>query len=89
MRYGGKIRRERRPVVRRVVLDHQRQIEISAPLLGQREADQSAAVRGHEVDRLRRHTIGRQAEVTFVLTIFIVDDDDELSVAVEIGGFLY
>src|SRR5947199_393704 len=66
--------RECRPVVRGVVLDHQRQFELVAPLLGHRKADQSATVAGHEVDRLRRHFLRGNAEVTLVLAIFVIDD---------------
>ena len=33
----------------------------------------------HEVDRLRRDLFGRNDQVTFVLTILIIDEDDEFS----------
>ena len=80
--------RERRAVRRRVVLHHQRQIQLFASLFRQREADQSAAVFGHEVDRIRRDLLRGDAEIAFVLAIFVVDDDHELAAAIEVRGFL-
>ena len=69
--------RERRPEVGRVLLDHRRQLELVAALLGQREADQAAALARHEVDRLGRDLLGREDEVALVLPVLVVHDDDE------------
>ena len=44
-----------------------------------RQADQAAAVRRHEVDRLRRDLLGGDRQVAFVLAILVVDDDDHLA----------
>ena len=45
-------------------------------LLGQREADEPAAVAGHEVDGLGRNVLGGQGQVALVLAVFVVDHDD-------------
>ena len=66
---------------RRVLLDHQRDLELVEPLAGHRQADQAAAVLGHEVDRLGRHLLGGHRQVAFVLAILVVDDDDHLAAA--------
>ena len=55
---------------------HQGEIEFIAALLGEREADETAAVLGHKVDRVRSNFLGGEGEIAFVLAIFIVDEDD-------------
>ena len=45
-------------------------------LLGEGEADEAAAVAGHEVDGLGGDVLGGQGEVALVLAILIVDHDD-------------
>ena len=45
-------------------------------LLLEREADEAAAVGGHEVDVLGRDGLGRHAEVALVLAVLVVDEDD-------------
>ena len=65
---------------RRGVVDHhQRQLELADPLLGQREADEPAALTGHEVDGLRSHLLGRHHEVALVLAVAVIGDDDHLA----------
>lgn len=54
---------------------HHGQIEAIDLLTGKREADETAPVFGHEVDLLGRDLFRRAHEVTFVLTVFIVDQD--------------
>jgi hypothetical protein len=34
---------------------------------------------GHKIDGLRRHMFGGDDEIAFILTIFIVDEDDEFA----------
>ena len=63
------------------LLDHQRDLELVEPLAGHRQADQAAAVLGHEVDRLGRHLLGGHRQIAFVLAILVVDDDDHLAAA--------
>ena len=45
-------------------------------LLGEGEADEAAAVAGHEVDGLGRDVLGGQGEVALVLAVLVVDHDD-------------
>ena len=47
----------------------------------QREADQAAAVLGHEVDRLGRRHLRRDDEVALVLAVLVVDQDEHAAVA--------
>ena len=44
---------------------------------GHRDADQAAAVLGHEVDAVGGDELGRDDEVAFVLAALVVDDDDK------------
>ena len=60
-----------------VVLGHLVQAEHVAALAGEAEADEAARVHRHEVDRVRRRELRRDDEVTLVLAVRIVDDDDE------------
>ena len=69
------------PKRRLVPLGHRPQAELVAALLGQAEADQPAAVRRHEVDRLGRRELGGDRQVALVLAVGRVDDDDELALA--------
>src|SRR5262245_7738125 len=74
---------------RLVVVRHRAQGELVGALLGQRQADQPACVRGHEVDRLGGRELGGNDEVALVLTVGIVDDDDELALADVFERLLY
>jgi hypothetical protein len=80
---GGRLDRdrERGPVRRAVVAHHQREGELPATLLGEREADEAARMRGHEIDRLGRHEVGGEDEIAFVLAVLRVDEDDHPPVA--------
>ena len=69
-------------------VDHQRNLELVEPLAGHRQADQAAAVLGHEVDRLGRHLLGGHRQIAFVLAILVVDDDDHLAAADRGDGVL-
>jgi hypothetical protein len=60
---------ERRLVGRLVVRDHEPEPQLVAALGRERQADQPAPVRRHEVDRLGRDELGRHAEVALVLTV--------------------
>ena len=66
--------RERRLVGRLVVLHHHLQPELLAALGRERQADQPAAVRGHEVDRVGADVLRRHAQVALVLTVGRIDD---------------
>ncbi len=68
-------------VVRVRVADHQRQPQLAAAVAGQRQADQAAAVPGHEVDVLGTHLRRGHHEVAFVLAILVVHDHDHPALA--------
>ncbi len=58
------------------------------PLARQRQADQAAAVLGHEVDRRGRRHLRRDDEVALVLAAFVVDQDEHPAVARFLDDFL-
>ena len=45
----------------------------------ERQADQAAAMSGHEVDGFRRNLLGRDGEIAFVFAIFIIHHDKDLA----------
>ena len=59
-----------------VLLRHGRQAQVVGTLLGEGEADEAAAVAGHEVDSLGSDVLGGQGEIAFVLAVLVVDHDD-------------
>ncbi len=65
---------ERRAVLGAVAVGHQRQVQQLAAFLGERQADEAAAVAGHEVDRFRRDEFGGDHEVALVFAVFFVDE---------------
>ena len=71
--------RVRRAVLVEVALGHGRQVELIDPFSRQRDADHPARIPEHEVHDRRRDELRGADEVSFVLAILIVGDDDELS----------
>ena len=67
---------------------HQVEAELVAALVGEREADQAAAVLGHEVDRLGRGELGGHRQVALVLAVLVVADDDHPAAADLLDRFL-
>ncbi len=67
-------------------VDHQGKIERVEPLARHGQADQTAAVLGHEVDRLGRDLLGGHRQIALVLPILIVDHDDHLTGANGVDG---
>ncbi len=63
-----------------VAIRHRPELELRAPVGGQAQADEPAAMGGHEVDRLGGGELGRHGEVAFVLAVGRVDDNDHLPV---------
>ncbi len=59
-----------------VLLRHGEEAQVVGALLGEGEADEAAAVAGHEVDGLGGDVLGGQGEVALVLAVLVVDDDD-------------
>ena len=55
------------------------QLEPVAVINGQGHADVARGVANHERDELRRGHLGRKDEITFVLAIRIINDDDRLA----------
>jgi hypothetical protein len=51
-----------------------------------RQANQSASILRHEIDNLRRNFLSGDSQVTFVFSIFIVDNDHHLSRAYRRNG---
>ena len=64
-----------------VVANHRAQSQLITLFRGQRQTDQTATIFGHEVDEFRRGRLGRQCQITLVLTVFVVYQDDHLSLA--------
>ena len=56
--------------------DIRRQAQVVGALLGEGQADEAAAVAGHEVDGFGSDIFGGQREVAFVFAVFVVHDDD-------------
>ena len=57
-------------------LHHRRQVELVEPARRERQADEAAAVLGHEVDRLGGDELGGHGQVALVLAVLVVADDD-------------
>ena len=72
--------RERRFMIVRVVRDHLPDIQLVEALAVDRRADQSLRVLRHEIDVLGLDRRCRDDEVSLVLAIFIVHDDNHSAV---------
>src|SRR5690606_1054742 len=59
---------------------HHGQLEPRNLSFGQREADQPAPIGSHEVDGFGGDSVRRQAQIAFVLAIFVVYQDHHLAV---------
>ena len=59
-----------------VLRRHQVEPELVAALGGERQADQPAALLGHEVDRLGRRELRGERQVALVLAVLVVADHD-------------
>ncbi len=70
-------------------IGHQRQVQPVCDLGSQREADETAAVGGHEIDDLRRHLIRRTYQIPFVLSVFVIGDDHEPAFLNDVDGLAY
>jgi hypothetical protein len=56
-----------------------RELQLVSALSSEGEADPSARLLDHEVDELRRHQLGSTNQVTFILAVFVIRNDDELA----------
>ena len=70
-----------RAVARLVLARHVLEAQLGRPLARQRQADQAAAVLGHEVDGVGRGHLRRDHEIALVLAVLGVDQDDHAPVA--------
>ncbi len=70
-----------------VGIDHQRQPQLLASILGEGQADQTASVTRHEIDRLRGDRLGGHQQVAFVLPVLIIHDDNHLTLAYILDDF--
>ena len=61
---------------RGVLLRHGEEAQVVGALLGEGEADEAAAVAGHEVDGFGSDVLGGQGQVALVLAVLVVDHDD-------------
>ena len=55
------------------------QLELLGSILGDGSTEDTSPIAHHEVDLLWSHLLCGDDEVTFILTILIIYDDDELS----------
>ena len=78
--------REGRLVRGLVVRDHEPQAELVAALGREGEADQTTAMRRHEVDGLGRDELGGHAQIALVLTVGRIADHDHLTAADGLDG---
>ena len=60
-----------------------------AALFGDRRAEHAAAVLEHEIDMLGCDFLGGNDKVALVLSVFVVDDDDEFSGLEVFNGLFY
>jgi hypothetical protein len=72
---------ERRPLRLGVGRDHEGEVELVGPVLGDGGADEARRVFDEEGDLRRRGELGRHDEVALVLPVLVVDDDDDLPAA--------
>ena len=75
--------------IRRVVGRHQGEAQGVAALRSEGEADESAAVGGHEIDDFGRDFFRGDGEVAFVFPVLIVDDDEHAAGADLLDGLRY
>ena len=64
-----------------VVGAHHVEAQFLDPVAGHRQADQSAAIFGHEVDRVGRRHLRRNDQVALILPVLVVDQDIHAAVA--------
>ena len=64
------------------------QMQLIAPLFGQRHADQAATVNRHKVNYFSCYLLRGADKIAFVLPILVVNDDDHFAVANILDGVL-
>src|ERR1700679_1788935 len=81
--------RERGAELRRIASDHRVELQMIGTLLGQGKADEAPAEFRHEVDRFRCDMLCSEGQVSLILAIFIVDDDEHASARKGVESFWY
>ena len=81
--------RERRAQQGGIIADHHVEVELPAPVFGQRGTEYAAAVMQHEIDYFRSYLLGCHDEVAFVFPVFVVHHDDDLTLAEILEDLLY
>jgi hypothetical protein len=71
-----------------VAAAHRLQTEVIDALVAERETDQTATIGGHEIDRRGCGHLRGDDKVTFVLAIFVIDEDIHATVARFLDDFL-
>ena len=66
---------------RRVILRHQRQLQLVYALFSHGQTHQTATMLGHEINRIRRCHLRRDHKIPLVFTIFRIDKDKHLAIA--------
>src|SRR4029434_941578 len=74
--------------IRRVVGHLRRQVELVTTFFCKWETNQTTGMTGHEIDDLGSDLLGCADEIAFILSIFVVNDNDHPSVADLCDGFL-
>ena len=67
---------ERRFMTRGIVDRHHRQAKTIHPFGRHRQADQAAAMKGHEIDRLRGSEFGRDHQIALVFPVLVIDQNE-------------
>ena len=70
-----------------IVAAHQVEAELFDALGGERQADQAAAMGGHEVDRIGRRHLRRDDQIALVLAVLVVDQHIHPAVARLVDNF--
>ena len=73
-------------VLRGIFGGHVADPQMIEAFFGHREADQPAAILGHEINGFGRDLFGGQGQIAFVLAIFVVDDHDHSALADVVDG---
>ena len=61
---------------RRVLGNHHCELQVPDPFFSQRQTDEPPAMGGHEIDGLGSDLLRRHAEITLVLAVFVIHQDD-------------
>ena len=77
--YGIHGYREGRVRCRRFPIDHDGDVQLCKPLFRGGQTDQPPSVHRHEVDDFGCNLLGGYHEIAFVLTVFVIDDDQHPS----------